>query len=310
MNDIDLVKLRRLDFSLLLVFREILRHGKASVAAEQLGLSQPAISHAVARLRDLTGDPLFLRRPTGLQPTPVALLLAPKVEAMLALADEAVGEVRKFDPGSSTRIFRVSANDFAGSLLTAPLIADFAAHAPEAKLSFRFAAGPAGFKALRENALDVMIGRFDSLPDDLVAIPLFEDDYRVIARAGHPELCSGLDMDAYLALGHLLVSFTGDLTGTVDRHLRQLGLERRIAAGSPMFLAAFAAIAGSDLIGTAPTRLVARFGGAFGLQSFAPPLAIDPIVMELVRTRIGLRDPAIDWLVARIAAAFGQSEAG
>ena len=306
MSDIDLVKLRRLDFSLLLVFRETLRHGKASAAAERLGLSQPAVSHALARLRDLIGDPLFLRRPTGLQPTPMALLLAPKVEALLALADETIGSSKTFDPRSATRIFRISANDFAGSLLTAPLVADFTANAPAAKLSFRFAAGPAGFKALRENALDVMIGRFDSLPDDLVATTLFEDDYRVIARIGHPGLSSGLDMDAYLSLGHLVVSFTGDLTGTVDRHLRQAGRERRIAAGSPMFLAAFAAVSGTDLIATAPARMVRRFGPAFGLQDFPPPLPVDPIVMELVRSRIGQGDPAIDWLVARINAAFRQ----
>jgi DNA-binding transcriptional LysR family regulator len=77
-----------------------------------------------------------------------------------------------------------------------------------------------------------------------------------------------------------------------------------------MFLAAFAAVAGSELIATAPTRLGERFGAAFGLQSFAPPLPIDPIVMGLVRSRIGLGDPAIDWLVTRIAAAFGPDLAG
>lgn len=217
MVDIDIMKLRRLDFALLLVFREIIRHGKASVAAERLGLSQPAVSHALARLRDLTGDPLFLRRPNGFQPTPAAVALAPKVEALLALADDAMGAARRFDPGSSTRLFRISANDFTGPLLTAPLIADFGTAAPAARLAFSFNYGPAGFKALHANELDVMLGRFDALPDGLVALRLFEDDYRVIARANHPELRAGLDLQTYLALGHLVVSFTGELQGTVEK---------------------------------------------------------------------------------------------
>lgn len=305
MVDIDIMKLRRLDFALLLVFREIVRHGKASIAAERLGLSQPAVSHALARLRDLTGDPLFLRRPNGFQPTPAAVALAPKVEALLALADDAMGAARRFDPGSSTRLFRISANDFTGTLLTAPLIADFGTAAPAARLSFSFNYGPAGFKALHANGLDVMLGRFDALPDGLVALRLFEDDYRVIARADHPELRTGLDLRTYLALGHLVVSFTGELQGTVEKNLRQMGVTRRIAAASPMFLNAFAAVAESDLIATAPARLASRFAPAFGLQIFMPPFAIDPIVIELVRTSASREDPAINWLAARIARAFG-----
>lgn len=303
MNDIDFMKLRRLDFALLLVFREVLQHGKAAAAAERLGLSQPAISHALSRLRDLTGDKLFLRRPNGLQPTAAALALAPKVEALLRLADAAISGKPEFDPASAKRVFRVSANDFAGSLLAAPLLADFAARAPGAKLSIQFAAGAAGFKALRENRLDAMIGRFDSLPEDLAGTVLFIDEYRVVARAGHPALREGLDLDRYLALPHLLISFSGDLSGTIDRHLRRLGQHRQVAAGLPMFLAGFAAVSGSDLIATAPRRLVARFAPSFGLASFPPPLAIDPIVMELVRSKANLRDPGLGWLVERIEAA-------
>jgi DNA-binding transcriptional LysR family regulator len=304
MSDIDIIKLRRLDFSLLLVFREIMRQGRSTAAAERLGLSQPAISHALGRLRDLTEDPLFLRRPNGLQPTPLALQIAPNIDALIQLAGETLGSDRKFDPAASDRLFRIAANDFAGSLLMAPLIADFAVRAPSARLSFRFAIGPVGFNGLRDSELDVVIGRFDSLPEGLIGTTLFEDGYSVIARAGHPSLKSGLDLERYLALGHLLVSFSGDLTGTVDKSLKQRGLTRRIVAGSPMFLNAFAAVAESDLIATTPTRLAKRFAPAFGLRMHTPPLAIDPVVMELVRTRTSLGDPTIDWLANRIAAAF------
>ena len=188
----------------------------------------------------------------------------------------------------------------------APLIADLTDQAPAARLSFRFAIGAVGFKGLRDNERDVVIGRFDSLPDGLFGKILFEDDYSVIARADHPDLRSGLDLERYLALGHILVSFSGDLTGTVDQCLRKLNLTRRIVAGSPMFLNAFAAVAGSDLIATTPTRLARRFAPAFGLSMYAPPLTLDPVVVELVRTKVSLGDPAVDWLADRIAAAFDQ----
>lgn len=302
MSDIDIAKLRRLDFSLLLIFREIIRQGRSAAAAERLGLSQPAISHALARLRDLTGDPLFLRRPNGLQPTPLALRLAPRIDALIQLAGEALGDHGAFVPAASDRLFRIATNDYAGSLLTAPLIADVAVQAPAARLSFRFAIGKSAIKGLRDGDLDLAIGRFAGLPDGMTATRLFEDSYCVIARAGHAALQGGLDLPAYLALGHLLVSFTGGLTGTVDAGLKRLGLTRRIVAGSPMFLTALAAVAASDLIATVPARLARRFAPAFGLACFEPPLALDPLVIEMVRSRLSLGDPAVDWLATRIAA--------
>lgn len=106
MTDIDETKIRRLDFTLLLVFRALIRHRRTTVAAEQLGLSQSAVSHALSRLRDLFEEPLFLRRPDGLQPTRGALALAPKVEALLQLAGETVEGARRFDPATSERVFR------------------------------------------------------------------------------------------------------------------------------------------------------------------------------------------------------------
>src|SRR5687768_8137790 len=98
MSDIDQNKLRRLDGGLLLVFRELLRAGRASVAAERLGLSQPAISHALGRLRDLFDDPLFVRRPHGFEPTRRAQELGPQIEALIGLAGAALSPDNSFEP--------------------------------------------------------------------------------------------------------------------------------------------------------------------------------------------------------------------
>jgi DNA-binding transcriptional LysR family regulator len=303
MIDINDTKLRQLDFSLLLIFQEVYRSRRSIAAAERLGLSQPAVSHALGRLREILGDRLFVRHPSGLQPTPRAIELAPKVDAILGLAEEALNGPSTFDPLASRRLFRVSVNDFVGTLLTEPLISLFARAAPSAGLSLSFAGGPAlAFKKLRENDLDVAIGRFPEVPDDCRAARLFDESYLVVARPDHPQLRKGLDLDAYLALGHVIVSFAGDLVGTIDECLARKGVSRRVVASSPMFLTGFATAAKSDLLVTAPKRLVQRYAANFGLQVFELPFAANTFFMDIVRSQYSVSDPAIDWLVENIVA--------
>src|ERR1700730_1726310 len=104
--DIDQIKLRRLDFSMLLIFRDLVRLQKTTVVAAQLGLSQSAISHALSRLRDLFNDPWFIRRPNGLEPTLRAMELLPKIETILRVTQDALAMPSQFDPAASTRSFR------------------------------------------------------------------------------------------------------------------------------------------------------------------------------------------------------------
>ena len=299
--DIDATKLRRLDFSLLLIFQEVFRSQRSTVAAERLGLSQPAVSHALGRLRELFDDPLFLRRPTGLQPTSRANELAPKIDALLAQAVAIIDGPREFDPESTRRHFRISANDFAGTLITAPLLSTLRSEAPQARLSLSFAGGPSqAFRKLREGDLDIAIGRFPSVPEDCHVERLFQETYQVVARSDHPALRSGLTLDIYLRLDHLIVSFAGDLVGTIDEILARNGHSRHVAASSPMFLSAFAAAAASDLIVTAPRRLALRFARSFGLRILDLPFAAEPFLIDMVRSRSSIGDPAVDWLVERI----------
>jgi DNA-binding transcriptional LysR family regulator len=306
MPDISDTKLRKLDLGLLLVFQEVYRRGNSSAAAERLRLSQPAISQALKRLEELLEEPLFIRSPTGMRPTSRAIEIAPKVDALLALASETVMARSRFDPASSDRLFRVSANDFAASLLTAPLVQRFALHAPTAKLSLGFAGGPVqAFHLLRTGGLDLAIGRFPDLPKDCVARRLFEEDYQVVARVGHPLMRHGLDLDTYLRCQHIIVSFAGDLTGTIDSDLASLGHIRRVVVASPMFLSAFAAAAASDLIATAPRRLAAHFASAFGLTAYELPFAASRFRIDLIRARSSLKDRALDWLTEEIQIVLG-----
>jgi DNA-binding transcriptional LysR family regulator len=312
MSCISDAKLRRLDLCLLIVFQEVYRRGSSSAAAARLRLTQPAISQALKRLEELLEEPLFVRSPSGMRPTRRALEIAPKVDSLLELASETLSSPSRFDPASSERLFRVSANDFAASLLAAPLVRKLGLIAPKVRLSLGFAGGPAqAFHLLGTGALDLAIGRFPDLPRDCVASRLFEEDYQVVARQEHPCVRQGLDLETYLRCQHVIVSFAGDLSGTLDEDLARLGRVRQVVVASPMFLSAFAAVAASDLIATAPRRLVVRFAHAFGLAAYELPFAASRFRIDLIRARSSLRDRALDWLSEEIRIALDpQSEPG
>jgi DNA-binding transcriptional LysR family regulator len=296
--DIDKNNIRRLDFSLLLIFDELVRHKRTTVVADRLGLSQSAVSHALTRLRDLFDDPLFSRRPDGL--TPTRRELAPKVRELMRRAQEVVGGADDFDPAVSDRQFRLAANDLVATLIGPLLLEKLAIEAPATRLVSRFAVGQAAFEALRKDEIDLAIGRFYEIPDDFETDILLQESFSVIARHRHPKLAETLDLATYLDADHLLVSFQGRLAGIVDETLATQGLKRRVRASVPMFLTAFAAVAGSDLVATVPARLAQRFAPTFGLRVLPPPLAIESFPVSLVRLAAMKSDPGLSWLVGRI----------
>jgi DNA-binding transcriptional LysR family regulator len=298
--DIDKTKIRQLDFSLLLIFDELVRHERTTVVAARLGLSQSAISHALTRLRNLFDDPLFSRRPDGLTPTRRALELAPKIRDLMRLTQDVVGGRATFDPATSERLFRLAANDLVSTLLGAPLLAKLAAEAPGTRLTTRFAVGGAALETLRKDEIDLAIGRFYELSDEFESKILLQESFAVVARRGHPAIAASLDLETYIDLDHLLVSFSGRLTGVVDDALARQGLKRRVRASVPMFLTAFAAVATSDLVATVPIRLARRFGAEFDLQVLEPPLAIESFPISMVRHASTRSDLDLGWLVGRV----------
>lgn len=311
MNDIDIPKIRRLDFSLLLVFQQLLLHRRTTVVAAQLGLSQSAVSHALARLRAVFGEPLFLRRTDGLQPTQSALALGPKVDALLAMAADTVNAAARFDPSTSQRLFRIATNDFVAAMLGPLLQSAFGRQAPLANFSVRFATGTEALAALETDNVDLVIGRFDGVRPGMDATVLSRDVYRAVARRNHPQLKRGeLSLATYLALPHLLVSFNGEPYGPVDQALARLGQERRIIGSVPMFLSALSIIGQGDVIATVPLPLAQRYAATFRLRHFALPFAMDLSTMLLVRHGRARRDAGLDWLTQVISTGWPRVRRG
>lgn len=301
MNTVDI---RRLDFTLLLVFQTVLQTGRTTLAARRLGLSQSAVSHALGRLRDALGDPLFLRRANGLEPTEAARQIAPRVAAIIAMAEDVLGGRSAFDPMASDRIFRLAANDYVASLLGPAIRARLAAGAPRAGISIRFAVGAAAVEAVRNGEVDLALGRFGAQPDDIEPLRLGAEGYMLGARRGHPAVAAPLDLDGYLALEHLLVSFRGDFRGTADLALSRMGERRRISASVPMFLTAFALVRDSDLVVTAPARLLHAFAPAFGLELRTLPFEIPEFDVQLLTARSRAAAEGRDWFVSLVRDAW------
>jgi DNA-binding transcriptional LysR family regulator len=225
--------LRQIDLNLLLVFDEILRQRSVTRAGDRLGLSQPAMSHALNRLRHQMKDQLFIRGAQGMMPTPRAERLAEPVRQALLMLNGALEE-EDFRPEETRHRFTLAVNNYAAIALTGPIMGKARSMAPFLNLSFR----PSG-------TLDVpaMLDRGEldfallSYPPDLSRFsshPLIDDDYVGVVRRGHPILDRPFDITAMTGLPYLHISSSGDNLSALDTELEK-GLKRQISAEAPIW---------------------------------------------------------------------------
>ncbi len=300
MPDVSHAQLRRLDPTLILVFLGLLRHRKATPVAADLGLTPSGVSQALRRLRDLFGDPLFLRRPHGLDPTAVALALEPALSAALEAMRQALGDRAPFDPGAERGVIRLAALDAETLAVMPGLVQRFMQTAPGLRLSVLPLARRAAMDALAEGKADLALGYFWALPDSLIAQPLWQQGYAVVGQRsvlGEEPLTPA----RYAALPHILVSPGGDLRGVADEALATLGLERRVIAAVPQFLPALAILAETPAVATVPETLAHRMAPCFGLAVMTPPIALRRFTVSALRHRRNAQNARLLWLVAQIA---------
>jgi DNA-binding transcriptional LysR family regulator len=305
MSDIDLDDIRRIDGGLLLVFRELCRRGQATAVAAHLGLSQSAVSHALGRLRDIFGDPLFLRRPHGLEPTARAAALAPRIEALIEMMGAALQPEPGFDPSRSSRWFRLAATEYAAEAIAARLTGRMRAAAPQAGFVLQFARGYVALDALRRGQLDLVLGRFDTLPTGFVGEVLFEDRYCVVARRGHPTIRGEIDVQAWRTTGHVFAganSASDNVIGPAIGEDPMPGPDDVVATAIvPRWETALAMVAQSDAIATGPRWLAEQHAERLGLQVLAPPADAPPWTVSVVR-REGA-DAGLDWFCEAVKVA-------
>lgn len=307
-SDLSNNELRRLDLTLLLVFLGLLRHGKAAAVATELGLTPSAVSQAVNRLREIFGDPLFMRRPYGMEPTAVALALEMPVRDAVEGLRSALGGLEGFDPATAVGVVRIGALDAEQAVLIPPIAARLRQLAPGLTLSVLPYGRDVAVSALIDGRIDFAIGYIWTAPTAISRLRLYEEGFLV---AGPPHVVEhgALTLDAYCSADHVLVSPGGDLTGVVDDSLAALGLSRRVVLALPAFLPALAAAADANAIVTLPGRVANRFANGFGLSLAEPPLEIRRFPIELYWHARADRDPRGRWLQGLIEAVAMKSSA-
>ena len=282
------------DLNLLIVFDAVMQERSVTRAGSRIGLSQPAMSHALNRLRYMLKDELFVRTPDGMVPTPRAELLAPPLRNALSEMQLAL-EPAAFDPAASDRRFALAVNNYAAVVLAPPLVAAVSAAAPAVRLDLR----PSGtldiIERLDRGDLDLAIGGMDSPGERFVAAALLEDPFVMVMRSGHPASRRKLSAAVFAALPHLEISSSGEDTGFIDRWLAERGLARRIALRAP-YLSAAAILAQSDLVATLSRRIAQEFVRNHPLQLREPPYQSPRVRSSLLWHRRLDRHPAHRWL--------------
>jgi DNA-binding transcriptional LysR family regulator len=267
--------LSALDLNLLVVLEALLDTRSTTLAARRLSLSQPATSHALARLRETFGDPLLVRAGRRLVPTPFAEQLAPRVAIALSAVRATFDASSRFDPARSQRTFAIGAGDYVVSVLVPRLVEELVRRAPRTDLFVKPAHEPE-LAALDGGEVELLLSPLGQAQGGPVrSEELFRDRFVCVLRRGHPLARRGLGVEAYCELGHVLVAPTGSSRrGAVDDALEALGRRRRVAVAVPHFLAAPLVVTRSDYVLTLAERVARSLRPELGLTIVEPPLAL------------------------------------
>lgn len=286
--------LHEIDLNLLTLLEALFAAGTVTGAGDRVGLSQPAASRALGRLRSMLGDPLFVRGRERLTPTPRAAALEAPLGHVLA-AIRAMVTTPHFDPATATGTVRLMLPDTDAAGMVPRLLGALAREAPlldVALLPRR--ADP--LHVLATDGADIAIGAFTTAAAGYRRQRLYGDTMVCVLRRGHPALARELTLARFVALKHALISITGEGGGAVDRALAARGLARRIALRIPSFLAAPLVVARSDLIVTMPRRVVQEFAALAPIVLVEPPLPIPSFTVSQVWHERRQADPRHAWL--------------
>jgi DNA-binding transcriptional LysR family regulator len=289
--------IRAVDLNLLKAFDALTTERAVTRAGDRIGLSQPAMSHALSRLRDLFADDLFVRTPTGMEPTARAREIAPLVAAAIEHIEAALNLGIGFDPAKSAGIFTAGMAEYAEVALVGRLAAAFADQAARATLRLTPLTGADAAEQLDRGMIDVAVAHLNALPAHIESIRLLRDPFVVIARRGHPIAGQQLSVETYAALNHILVSPRGDTSGALDRILVDFGLRRRIALLVATYLALPVALAASDLVATVPSRTARQIAATAEIEIMPLPLDF-AMTVSMAWHRRAASEPAQAWFRA------------
>ncbi len=305
------VKVNRIDLNLLVYLDALLRERNVTQAANQLNLSQPAMSNGLRRLRELFNDPLLVRTSEGMTPTERALELEPVVREVLSKIDQAVQPRGDFEAGTAQRVFRIMASDYAESTLFPSVLGKLRTLAPGLTLDI-MTPSDVSFLDVERGKIDMVINRFDSMPQSFHQIHLWDDSFTCVLSPENPVL-KDFTLENYLKANHVWVSKTGmgvgvgvdpsdvQRLGWVDAALNRLGKKRQIRVFTRHYQAAMTLAEQNDLIVTLPTRAAQLKLDNPRVVLREPPLEIPALELKMAWSPLLQHNPANKWLRKLIA---------
>lgn len=290
------MELKDIDLNLLVIFNQLLIERKVSKVAENLGLGQPAVSNALARLRKLFGDELFLRTSSGMQPTPFADQLAESIGYALGMIHGAINAKNSFDPASSKRRFSVGMTDI-GEIYFLPLLMEkIQKVAPEVSISTIRNTSSNLKDAMEAGHIDLAVGLLPQLKAGFFQRRLFTQQYVCLFRQGHPLDKKKILPADFFAADHVAIVSAGTGHGMVDEILDKNSPQRKVRLTVPHFVAVGHILQSTNLVATVPERLAERMAKPFGLRYVPHPVKLPQIAINLFWHAKYHKDPANQWL--------------
>jgi len=296
----------RIDLNLLEYLDILLRERNVTKAASHLGLSQPAMSNGLGRLRVMFDDPLLVRTSDGMTPTERALELQPVIREVLARVDKAVQPQAAFDAATAERFFRIMATDYAESTIFPPILQRLREAAPGITLDI-MTPSDVSFLDVEQGKVDMVINRFDSIPQSFHQKTIWEDDFACLFSIDNP-IRNNFTLDSYLQAQHVWVSKTGmgvgvgmnpddvQRLGWVDEALNRIDKQRRISVFTRHYQAAMLMAEQNDLIATIPSKAAKLQAHNPRVVVEKPPFEIPPIELKMAWSPLLQNNPAHQWM--------------
>jgi DNA-binding transcriptional LysR family regulator len=305
------MNIAKIDLNLLVYLDVLLREGSVTKAANQLSITQPAMSNGLKRLRDLFKDPLLVRTSDGMTPTKRALELQPTIRDVLSKLESSIQPETEFNPETSTRTFRIMASDYAESTLLLELIEELSYKAPNITLDL-ITPSDVTFHDVEQGKVDMAINRFDELPLSFHQKVIWYDQFACVLNKNNPR-CENFNLDNYLSGQHIWVSKTGfgigvgidpnevQKLGWVDAELTKIGKQRQIRVFTRHYHAALQLAKTQNLIATLPSRAAKIFKDDPDIVVLPPPFDIPPIALKMAWSALLQHDAGHIWLRRLIA---------
>ncbi len=300
------MNLGRMDLNLLVYLDVLLRERNVTKAAGHLGISQPAMSNGLRRLRDLFGDPILVRTSEGMSPTERALELQPIVRQVLATVEQTIQPEEEFNAESSHRVFRIMASDYAEATLLPYVLQRLRDEAPNIVLDI-INPSDMSFTDVEQGHVDLVINRFDDMPQSFHQVTLWRDNFSCLLSAENP-VQKDLSLDAYLEAHHVWVSKTGmgagigitpgdvKRLGWVDEALKRIDKQRQIRVFTRHYQSAVLLAEQRDLVITIPSKITQTITINDKVVIKEPPFAIPPFELKMAWSPLLQHNVAHQWM--------------